>query len=357
MHRRRYDLWRAGIVVGGVLLLLALMAVLTVSVADAHGGISGVPAAGTVTVQATPAANPTIAAETAKEQLRKLQFDNDRSLNAWLWNNGATILSSFFSILVIVIGALIAFWRWRGDQRTEQEKRAEERFQKAVEGLGNKDIESRVGSAVALRTFLRPGYEQFYRQTFDLACAYLLLRKAAPNADLNAPLPLDPLSEALIIIFRESFPYVRDSFSEEERSHYPPPYFNATGIQLDNAYLSYTDLKEAWLREAYLRQANLWATDLRKANLKRAKLAKANLAKSKLDGADLSLSDLSEAYLKGADPEAANYLDGTIMHGVKGLTEEQLKACKAKGAIVDEDAITNPAASLATSAPPPQQSS
>jgi hypothetical protein len=36
-----------------------------------------------------------------------------------------------------------------------------------------------------------------------------------------------PLSQALIIVFRESFPYVRESFSEEERSQYPPPYFDA----------------------------------------------------------------------------------------------------------------------------------
>jgi hypothetical protein len=44
---------------------------------------------------------------------------------------------------------------------------------------------------------------------------------------------------------------------------------------------------------------------------------------------------LSEANLKGADPEAAEYLNGTKMRAVRGLTQVQREACIKKGAIFD----------------------
>jgi hypothetical protein len=91
---------------------------------------------------------------------------------------------------VIVIGALVGLWRWRRDQHTEREKRAEERFQAAVTGLGDEKEGARIGAAILLRTFLRPGYEQFYTQAFDLAVANLRLPRAPqPPADPDVPLP------------------------------------------------------------------------------------------------------------------------------------------------------------------------
>src|SRR5438876_10313003 len=121
MYWLKRDIWKAGIAFTGLLLLLVLMVWVPVT-AGAYEGASGLATSVTGTVQATPTANSTIAAETANEQLRKLQLDNDRSLNAWVWNNGATILSSFLSTLVIVSGALIGFRQWRGNQRAERDK-------------------------------------------------------------------------------------------------------------------------------------------------------------------------------------------------------------------------------------------
>jgi hypothetical protein len=58
---------------------------------------------------------------------------------------------------------------------------------------------------------------------------------------------------------------------------------------------------------------------------------------------------LSRANLAGA------ILKDTNLYRVKGLTDEQLEACKAKGAIIDEDAMTS--ASHSAVAPPlPSQS-
>ena len=122
-----------------------------------------------------------------------------------------------------------------------------------------------------LRTFLRPAYEQFYDQAFDLAVAYLQLR----NID-SKPEPPDSLNQALIRVFRESFPLTRDL---SERNSQPS---DALGIRLDGAYLARSDLRTIRMLESYLREANLFDADLRAANLREATIVGANVR-----GADL----------------------------------------------------------------------
>jgi uncharacterized protein YjbI with pentapeptide repeats len=50
--------------------------------------------------------------------------------------------------------------------------------------------------------------------------------------------------------------------------------------------------------------------------------------------ANLAEADFTNANLEGAHPEAARSLQGARFVGVKGLTEEQLKLCADKGAIL-----------------------
>lgn len=365
------DRWKAGIALAGMLLLLILMVWVPVSAAGAYERASGLAMPGTVAVQATPTANATITAEIANEQLRKLQLDNDRSWNAWFWNNGPTILSSFLSTLVIVGGALFGLWRWRKDQHTELEKRAEERFQKVVESLGDEKEEVKVGAAIMLRTFLQPGYEQFYRQSFDLAVAQLRLRHA--NSDASES--LDSLSKALTIVFKESFKLTRNRLGRI-KSRFDTQSLDASGIRLDHAFLAWSDLGHIWMREAFLIKANLFSTDLSGAQLRGANFSKANLRSANLSGADLwganlsgadlsranlsranlSRANLQEANLRGAKLGDVQLLKETNLCGVTGLTKGQKEACKAKGAIVDEGTTTSPPQSPASPSPPSQSS-
>jgi hypothetical protein len=62
MRWRKCDLWKAGVAVGGVLLLLVLMTLVTVSAADAHESVSGSTTLATVTVQTTPTEDATVTA-------------------------------------------------------------------------------------------------------------------------------------------------------------------------------------------------------------------------------------------------------------------------------------------------------
>jgi uncharacterized protein YjbI with pentapeptide repeats len=442
MRQFKRGLWKAGIALCGIQLLLALVMWLQVSAAHAHAGTSGLATPVTITAQATATEDTTVSALN-KEKLLQDVDQQQHTLGNWFWTNGAAIISS----LVLVIAGVFTVFRYLRDQRNEREKqrnehqierekRAEERFQSAVAALGDEKEGTRIGAAILLRTFLHPDYEQFHTQIFDLVVANLRLpRTAHQPVDPTLPQPMTPFSQALVTLIKESFPLVREKL-QKEHPQFSPESLDASRILLDHAYLSGADLKQAWLPvaslrgaslsrthlegadlseadlsqaylsrvylnrvrlfgahfreaelqnahldEAYLRRADLRGVDLSGADLSRANLEEADLSETLLSGANLSQAnlrgaDLSAATLKatrtfmtthmaemnldaanlsGADLTRAN-LTGANLSGVNleaalslkdadvrqviGLTKEQLVACRAKGAILDEDATT-----------------
>ncbi len=333
MRWLKRNLWRTGIAIAGMLLLLMLMAWISVVAAGAHEEASG--STRSVTALATPTEDATVTAlnkEKLAQEVEQLKEQNKPGLFEWLRTNASILLST----LVVVIGALIGLWRWLGDRRdehekrredqhTEQEKRAEERFQSAVTGLGDEKEGARIGAAILLRTFLRPGYEQFYTQTFDLAVANLRLpRTPHPPEDPNTPLPLTTLSQALIVVFREAFPLARN---QNKRS---PESLDATGIQLDNAYLRGADLKQVWMPQASLRKVDLSGADLSRAKLNEADLSGAKLSGAKLSEAELIRAKLNEAELIRAKLNEAD-LNRTYFNGAR-LSGADLRGADLRGA-------------------------
>jgi Pentapeptide repeats (8 copies) len=325
-------LWKAGIAFIGMLLLYLAIAGLPVSAADTHEELAGLAGPGTVTMQVTPTEDATVTALTKEklaQEVQQLKNQNESNPFSWLQTN----VSIFLSTLVVVIGALLGFWRWGvdrrdaqdkelEDRRDEREKRAEERFLTSVEGLSSEKEETKIGAAILLRTFLRPDYEQFYIQTFDLAVAHLRILRGPipPDGDPETAVPLTTLSQVLIVVFREAFPLAR---SQNKGS---PQSLDASGIQLDNAFLNGADLKQVWMRQASLRKVKLrWA----------------NLSGAMLRGTNLSEADLIRANLSRVKLRDALSLKNANLHGAKGLTKEQLEACKAKGAFTDEGPTTS----------------
>src|SRR6266487_1353356 len=136
------------------------------------------------------------------------------------------------------------------------------------------------------------------------------LSPAGSNSHTALALPLTTLDQALIVVFKEAFPLARD---QEKRE---PASLDATGVQLDNAYLVKADLKQMWGPQASLRRANL---------------SEANLSGADLRGADLSATDLSATDLSGAILMAADLrsLSLTLFPGYKkGKIEyEENKRC------------------------------
>jgi uncharacterized protein YjbI with pentapeptide repeats len=389
---------KATIAIAGMLLLLMLMVWVPVSAVGAHEGVSGL--AGPAMVQATPTEDATVTLLN-KEKLAEEVAQQQHTWENWLWSNAAPVSST----LVIVLGALFGLGRWLGDRRNEREKRVEERFQAAVTGLGDEKEGAKIGAAILLRTFLRPGYERFYIQIFQLVVANLRLpRTSHLPEDPTAPLA-PALSQALIMAFMEAFPLARKQEKKSKgaklayneyrvRSTHPAPVtitskemrsLNAIGILLDNGFLWYADLRQMWMPQASLQKADLTGADLRGANLYKANLSEAYLWETNLSGANLWEANLSEASLyhyvdlqgatlrkanlsgaslqqvdlRGADltnanPEDALSLQDTNLHGVKGLTKEQLEKCKARGAIIDEDPATSSSQPTVSTSPSSQ---
>ncbi|HTK11004.1 MAG TPA: pentapeptide repeat-containing protein [Ktedonobacteraceae bacterium] len=308
----------------------------------------------TVALETPTTVDPTVTA-LEKEQLEQ-QVQQLKNENTWYWTN----VSTFFTSMTLILAGIAGGVRWFSDRRSEREKRAEERFQAVVTGLGAERMETQAGSAIMLHTFLQRGYEQFYFQAYELAVVHLRYA-GEPGAE---PIALSPLREALITVFKEAFPMARETLKQDPRS------FNASRVMLDSAYLSGSDLRAIWMPHAFLRNAFLskvifvnaslsdstfaysdlkGATfanarlrrvdfahaDLSNAILTRAKLRRASFVGAKLSGADLSEAELPGADLTGANIEDAASLARTILKDARGLTPEQREICLQKGALFD----------------------
>src|SRR6266700_766859 len=380
MHGLKREMWKAGIAVAGILLLLLLMVWVPVSEAGAYEKAFGFARLGTGTVQATPTEDGTVTAlnkEKLAQEVQQLKNQNEPDLLGWLRTNA--------TVLVVVIGGLIGLFRWFGDRRSERERRDEDRFQAVVAALGSDNEDAKVGAAIMLRTFLQPGYERFYRQAFYLAVAHLRLRKPdleTIEEDTKAPV-LASLNQALIVIFEEAFSRAREWVKQGSPSsrlqrvtawlkrilrrekRFDPRSLDARYIQLDRAFLWKADLEQVWmplaslqntdLTEARLCGATLWGADLNGANLCKADLSRADsyearrfpvnlrkdkpettlllarlcgadLTEARLLGAELLLADLSGADLSEADLSEAD-LSGADLHNAKLC---RAKLCGAK---------------------------
>jgi hypothetical protein len=92
------------------------------------------------------------------------------------------------------------------------------------------------------------------------------------------------------------------------------------------------------MRGANLTGSILIEANFDHANLLHAKLVRANLEAAVLRGVNFLDGDLTDANLTNADltssnPEAASSLKNARLFGVRGLTDEQLQACVARGGI------------------------
>ena len=321
MHGFKNDLWKISLLTTSVVLLLMLVqwASASASAANAHEETSVVAMLGTVTVQAIPTVDATgtaLSREQQAQQIKQLQLQNDRSITAWFWSASATlgaIVAALLAVVGVLVTAVVNFRQWTGSQKkahdkdledreAEQERRAEERFQAAVTGLGDEKEGAMISAAITLRTFLHPDYKQFHAQIFDLAVANLRIpRPANLPLDPDTPLPYTSLNQALSVLFIEAFQLVQ---SQSKRN---PQLLNAKGVRIDNAYLMEANLRQVWMPGAFLREADLSGADLSEANLSGSNLRRANLIGANLSGIRLRSADLVETELCDANLSNAKF--------------------------------------------------
>jgi hypothetical protein len=317
------DIWKAGIVLASVLFLLILMVWLPASSFGASKRASGFAEPGTATVQTPSTADLTITAvvqDQLKQQDEKAQRDN-----SFPWTILNAIGGPMLAALAAIAIAFFGLYQWRGNRDADRQKevnaqnkelrdRAEERFQTAVAALGDDHEGTQVCGAILLRSFLHEEdkeiYGRYYTLVFDLAVAYL-------RFPIISDPRKDPVRQALITVFKEAFPLARNKLiadGADREGVGALPSLDASRIQLDHASLREVDLKRIWMPQASLQKAILYRADLTEARLKLTDLT--GTGESLLDALSLKKTDLRE---------------------VKGLTKEELEACKAKGAIIDDE--------------------
>ncbi len=322
MRWLKRDRWKVGMVIAGLLLLLVLMVWVPVSAAGAYEGTLGLAKAGSV--QAIPTADVTatmtaLNEEKLGQEIQQLKEQNGNQ-NNWLANNStaliaavATVVVALFGILQWAITARQAQNKDLSDRENERQKevaaqdkelrdRAEERFKTAVAALGDEKEGVQVGGAILLRSFLNPEdkeiYGRYYTQIFDLAVAHLRISGKPQPQNPSPPLSLTPLRIALIAVLKEAFPLARERLREQDpENQFNPRSLDASHVNLDNAYLAHTDLKEVWMPNASLRGASLEGADFTKANL-----ADADFREAQFRFTDFTHANLEGANLSGIFP-------------------------------------------------------
>ncbi|KKG52361.1 pentapeptide repeat-containing protein [Methanosarcina mazei] len=181
-----------------------------------------------------------------------------------------------------------------------------ERFTRAVDQLGNKEMEIRLGGIYALERISKESEEDYW-PIMEILTAYV--RRNSPNSvyiDNDSEVSLD-IQAILNVIGRRKY------------------YFNDKESRRLN--LQKVCLHGASLGTAHLEGANLWKANLHEANLWKVNFKGTNLIEADLSEAYLKKAYLGKTYLKEANLWRAN-LEGANLQEAKDLTIDQLSKAK-----------------------------
>lgn len=217
---------------------------------------------------------------------------------------------------VIVLGA-VATWR---QVRVNQDGHLTAQFSRAVEHVGEDNIDVRIGGIYALERIARTSPQDRMTIIFMLTA---FVRNHAPWPQ-NGSHPTPDVDTSLAWL-RVRQPDVQAALNVLGRQ--------ASGRAGGRLYLARTDLRSlqmnddadlsdanfhhanlarAWLQGAILKRSGFKNCDLRMANLAQADLRWANLQGAHLQGASLRGADLRNADLRGADLTGTDLTDALL---------------------------------------------
>lgn len=229
-----------------------------------------------------------------------------------------------------------------------EDKQITERFSKAIELLGNQQIEVKLGGIYALEQIAKDAPEKYHWTVMEVLTAFVRenapLKKEEEGEKEEIPKLRTDIQAALTVIGRRNC----EKYQGTQRLDLSN--IDIRGANLREAYLEganfrksnlqEVDLSEAHLQKAYLfgiklQNANLNNTNLQdvvfsKANLKNADLTNAKLQGAKLFKANLQYVVLYEANLQGADLNQANLQDAFL--GEANLQEANFNQASLQGA-------------------------
>jgi uncharacterized protein YjbI with pentapeptide repeats len=261
------------------------------------------------------------------EQLHKAQNDARSGLLTAL--GGAVALAGAFTGGYVGLKQL----------QINREGQITERFTRAIDQLGSKELDIRVGGIYALERIARDSQAD-HSPIMEALTAFL--REHAHQNSPSAPFQEPELQgsavngEAATVTDQTGPPRPRADLEaaltvigRRNRQHDKP----GTALDLSGIYLPRASLQDANLQHAFLHHANLQGVILVDANLQRAFLVDANLQDAALDGANLQHAFLVDANLQGASLSVANLQD--VVLGRANLEEASLVGANLQGASLD----------------------
>jgi len=260
---------------------------------------------------------------------------NNATENATLENQYRATLAQMLGGVAIGISL---YYTWQRNN-IAQDGQITDRFTKAVDQLGNRKIEIRLGGIYALERIANESNKDYW-QVIEILTAYvrensILDSHSELNSLRNVPISMDiqanestkhevpkirtislDIQAIFTVIIRRKYSYKHGetkklnfqgtNLQQTNLSEANLSWANLSGADLSGANLSEANLSWANLSEANLYGAFLASADLSEANLSWANLSWANLSGADLSGANLSWANLSEASLSRANLSGAN---------------------------------------------------
>jgi hypothetical protein len=266
-------------------------------------------------------------------------------------NARATLLQAVAGVLVAV-GAMAAWYQ----VRVNRDGQITDRFTRAVDQLGNDNVDVRIGGIYALERIAKNSADD--RPTVQVVIGSYV-RTHAPWQVGSPGGPAQPTStvDHTLPSLRMRAPDVQTAMvvlCRRPPSRKAPRLYlsrvDLRGIQLfgrtlTNALVNQSNLARADLPGTRLDRSDFKGTDLRDANLERASLRGASLRDAQLAGSNVRAADLREADLRGADMRA-EHLAEALLTGARAdettIWPDQFTADIRRGHGILEPATTAP---------------
>lgn len=253
-----------------------------------------------------------------------------RQAQAQLQNSVRSTLLQLTAGLLVIAGAA-ATWR---QVHVNREGQITDRFTRAIEQLGNDNVDIRIGAIYALERIARNSPVDRTAVQFTLAAFvrnHSPWHVGTPGGPVHPTVAVEerpwlqilaPDIQAAVGVLARRLPAPR---ARREFPVDPKLYLSRVdlrgvqlyrGRRLVNTQLRYANLARSWLEGTRLDGCDLKSADLRRCRLVDASFLRANLNGAFLSGADLSGADLRESDLRGADMADA-VLDGAKLDGVR----------------------------------------
>lgn len=249
---------------------------------------------------------------------------------------------------VLIAGVVVA---WRQLQ-VAREGQVTERFTRAIDQLGNSEVNVRLGGIYGLERIGRDSAVDSVAVVEVLAAFVRHHAPWPPKASVDDP-ATDAISSTVAPLRRRA-PDVRAAIAVLGRAHWRDRSveLQLPDVDLRRAFLPDADLQGAWLHDVHLENAVLAGANLRKANLGNAHLQGASLHNANLEDVDLHDAHLEGANLRGARLDRADFridegkrgasLHGAELHGARLGEAMNLKDADLRGARADKRTIWPP---------------